>query len=127
MSSTANNLWYIKYYSLSRKRQVKEPKSYISYNCQKILRRKRRPTIIMKIRKNIIFLKVINKRIIYTLFKDYNNNRKRVHSVTVSGHRTLPNILRHRATCWIFKQAFFKFILIWVDNVKKILLTVILN
>ena len=60
MSNLVKSLGYMKCYSSSSPRPVRGPSNSISYNCQKICSRLRRPKIILKIRKKLTLLQVMN-------------------------------------------------------------------
>ena len=94
MLNSVESLEYIKYYNLSSPRPVKSPSNSIRHNCQKICSWSRRPKTVLKIRKKATFLKVINNLIIYKLFKDFTNHRKKTNRVIVFSYRHFPNILK---------------------------------
>ena len=50
----------------------------------------------MEIRKNVTFLYVINKSIIYKFFQDLTNNREKTNRVVTFRSRPLPDILKYR-------------------------------
>ena len=55
-----------------------------------------RPKTILEIRKKTRFLKEINSPIIYKLFKDFTNCRKKTNRAAVFSRRPFPNILKYR-------------------------------
>ena len=59
MPNSVESLWYIKCYSSSSPRPVKNPSNSIRQNCQKICSWSRRPKTILEIRKKVTFLYVI--------------------------------------------------------------------
>ena len=80
MPDLVGNLGYIKYYSWSSSRPVKNFSNSIRYNCQKICSWLRRSKAILEIRKKVKFLQVINNPIIYKLFKDFTEDRKKTNT-----------------------------------------------
>ena len=50
--------------------------------------------------KKAIFLYVINNPIIYKLFQDFTNHRKRTNRVVLFSCRLFPNIVKYRDLCW---------------------------
>ena len=58
----------------------------------------------LKIRRDI-FLKKINKPIIYNFFKDFTNHRKKTNWAVVLGSTTLPDVLNIQTTDEIFQQS----------------------
>ena len=59
---------YIKCCSSSSRRSIKSPSDSIRYNCQKVFSWSRRLETKLEVRKEIIFLEVINNIIIYYFF-----------------------------------------------------------
>ena len=94
------SLGYIKCYFSSSPRPVKSPSNSIRYNCEKTCSWSRRPKTMLEIRKKTTFLEVINNSIIYKLFKDFTNHRKKTNRVVVFSSRPFSNILKYREYWW---------------------------
>ena len=84
---------YIKCYSFSSPRPVKSLRNYIRYNCKNIFIWSRRPKTILEIIKKITFLQVINKLIIYKLFRDFLNHKKKTNRMAVCSCTAFPTFL----------------------------------
>ena len=82
-------LGYIKYYSLSSPRPVKNPSNPIRNNCQKFCSWSSGPKTILEVRKKP-FSQVINKRVIYKFFKDFPKHRKITDRALVFSCRLFP-------------------------------------
>ena len=103
MPNSVESLGYIKCYSSSSGlRPVKSPSSSIRHNCQKICSLSRRPKTILEIWKKATFPLVINNPIIYALFKDFTNHRKKTNRVVAFSSRPFPSILKYRDHKWDF-------------------------
>ena len=105
MPNPIKSLEYIKYHSLSSSRLVKSPTNSIRYNCEKICSWFRRPKTTLESWKKAKFLWVINSPIIYKLFKDFTNHRKKTGRAVVFSCRTFLNILRYGDHWWTLQQS----------------------
>ena len=68
-SHPVQSLGYIKYHNSNKPRPIKNSGNSVRYNCQRICSWLRKPKTMLKIRKEVLFLKVINKPIIYNFFR----------------------------------------------------------
>ena len=96
MPNPLKSMGNIKCHSLSSPRPGKRPSNSIRYNCEKISSLSRRPKTILEIRKKTTFLQVTNNAIIYNLFKDFTNHRKKTNRAVVFSSRPFSNILKYR-------------------------------
>ena len=69
------------------------------------LKELRRTESILEIRKKIIFLEVINKRIIYKFFKDFTNHRKKTNRAVDLVVELFPTFLNTGTTDETFQQS----------------------
>ena len=76
--------------------QVKNNSNSIWYNCRKICSWLRNLKTLLEIRSKPTFLLVINKLILYKLFKDFTNHRKKTNSEAVFRCQPFPQILKYR-------------------------------
>ena len=101
MPNPLERLGYVKCYSSGMLHQVlqlrcsrpinKSPSNSIRCNCQKICSQLRRPEIVLEIRKNVAFLEVTNKPIMYKSYIDFTNHRKKTNRAAVLSSRPLLN------------------------------------
>ena len=76
---------------------IKSPSNSFRYNYEKICSRSTRPKTMREIRKNAIFLKVINKQpFIYKFLKDLTSHRKKTNRAVVFSHTLFPR----NSTIW---------------------------
>ena len=93
MPNPVKSLAYVNSYSSSSPRTVKSPSNSIRYNCRKICRWSRKPKTIGNWKKGCISLSDHNNSIIYKVFKDFTNHRKKTNREVVFSFRPFPNIL----------------------------------
>ena len=91
---------YIKCYSSSSTRPVKNLSSSERYDCQKFCSWSGRPKTILTIRKKVTFLEAIKNSIIYEFFKDFPNHRRTTNRAVVFNRTPSPNILKYRDHRW---------------------------
>ena len=77
---------------------VKSPSNSIRHNRQKICSWSRRLKTALEIRKKTTFLSEINNPIIYKLFKDFTNHRKKTNRAVVFSSRPFPKFLNTGTT-----------------------------
>ena len=92
MPNPAEGLGHITCFSSSSPRSIKSPSNSIRSNCQKICSSSRRPNTILEIRKNTIFLWVINYPISYKFFNNFTNHGMRTNKPVVFRCIPFPNI-----------------------------------
>ena len=106
---------YIKCYSSSSTRPVKNLSNSERYDCQKFCSWSGRPKTILTIRKKVTFLEAIKNSIIYEFFKDFPNHRRTTNRAVVFNRTPSPNILNTGTTDETFqlfgKQDSFRYIL----------------
>ena len=105
MPKSVKDLGYIKCYSSSRPRPVKNSCNSIRHNCQMICNWSRRPKSILEIREKARFLWVIDNLIIYKFSKDFTNHRNKINRLVVFSSRSFSNILKG-CVCYIFASLF---------------------